>query len=201
MSSLEELFCHVDNFCQAFEPQWKRQLLVGNGLNIRNRRFQSKRITIILCLNKPCISNNHFLKIHNATRLLLQSAHRRRHRRLHFRFRCNLPHFLNNVRINHIGISHRFQAFHRIWSLPPQRIHQLPAFLNTALPNFLDRFCLDQCCNDRSQRNRVRNVTHPEEESIFIPSRLYYPVPEGYQAIAPTKPELIKKNDRSPNLI
>jgi hypothetical protein len=37
MFSLEELVCHVDDFCQAFEPQWKPQLLVGNGLNIRNR--------------------------------------------------------------------------------------------------------------------------------------------------------------------
>ena len=36
MSSLEELFCHVDDFCQASEPQWKRQLL-GNGLKTRNR--------------------------------------------------------------------------------------------------------------------------------------------------------------------
>lgn len=27
MSSLEELFCHVDDWCQAFEPVWRRQLL------------------------------------------------------------------------------------------------------------------------------------------------------------------------------
>ena len=37
MSSLEELFCPVDDFCQAFEPQWKR-LLMGNGLKTRNRQ-------------------------------------------------------------------------------------------------------------------------------------------------------------------
>ena len=40
MSGLEELFGHVDDFCQAFEPKWKRQLL-GNGLKTRNRRSSS----------------------------------------------------------------------------------------------------------------------------------------------------------------
>ncbi len=33
MSSLEELFCQVDDFCQAFESKWKCQLL-GNGLKL-----------------------------------------------------------------------------------------------------------------------------------------------------------------------
>lgn len=37
MSSLEELFCHVDDFCQAFEPQWAQQLL-SNGVNTRQRQ-------------------------------------------------------------------------------------------------------------------------------------------------------------------
>ncbi len=36
MLSLEELFCCVDDFCQAFEPQWERQLL-SNGLQRRRR--------------------------------------------------------------------------------------------------------------------------------------------------------------------
>lgn len=36
MSSLEELFCHVDDFCQAFEPVWHRQLLSHN-LKTRKR--------------------------------------------------------------------------------------------------------------------------------------------------------------------
>lgn len=36
MFILEELFCCVDDFCQAFEPQWERQLL-GNGLRRRRR--------------------------------------------------------------------------------------------------------------------------------------------------------------------
>jgi hypothetical protein len=36
MSSLEELFCHVDDFCQTFEPHWHRQLL-SHGLKTRKR--------------------------------------------------------------------------------------------------------------------------------------------------------------------
>ncbi|MGB3766271.1 MAG: IS982 family transposase [Phormidesmis sp.] len=36
MSSLEELFCHVDDFCQAFEPVWHRQLL-SHSLKTRAR--------------------------------------------------------------------------------------------------------------------------------------------------------------------
>ncbi|CAA9559159.1 hypothetical protein AVDCRST_MAG81-739 [uncultured Synechococcales cyanobacterium] len=30
MSSLEELFCHIDDFYQAFEPCWQQHLL-GQG--------------------------------------------------------------------------------------------------------------------------------------------------------------------------
>ena len=54
MSSLEELFCPVDDFCQAFEPQWKRQLL-GNGLNTRNRRRSlslSEMMTILIAVHQ-----------------------------------------------------------------------------------------------------------------------------------------------------
>ena len=36
MISLEELFCHVDDFCQVFEPTWHQQLL-SHGLQTRQR--------------------------------------------------------------------------------------------------------------------------------------------------------------------
>lgn len=36
MSSLEELFCHIDDFCQAFEPCWQQHLL-GQGVRKRQR--------------------------------------------------------------------------------------------------------------------------------------------------------------------
>ena len=50
MSSLEELFCHVDDFCQAFEPQWRQQLL-SNGLKTRQRQRSlalSEVLTILI---------------------------------------------------------------------------------------------------------------------------------------------------------
>ncbi|ACK67316.1 putative transposase [Rippkaea orientalis PCC 8801] len=36
MSSINALFCHVDDFCQIFEPQWRKQLIT-QGLKTRQR--------------------------------------------------------------------------------------------------------------------------------------------------------------------
>ncbi len=38
MDSLLNLFCHVDDFCQAFLPVWEKQLLASGA-----RRRQSRR--------------------------------------------------------------------------------------------------------------------------------------------------------------
>ncbi len=54
MVSLEELFCHVDDFCQRFEPLWNQQLL-GNGLKKRNRPRQmslSEIMTIAIAFHQ-----------------------------------------------------------------------------------------------------------------------------------------------------
>lgn len=48
--SLLELFCAVDDFCQAFEPKWQ-QLLIGDGVRRRRRESQlclSERMTILI---------------------------------------------------------------------------------------------------------------------------------------------------------
>lgn len=42
MSSLEALFCHVDDFCQAFEAKWSEKLLSGA---IKSRR-RAKSLTL-----------------------------------------------------------------------------------------------------------------------------------------------------------
>jgi len=50
MFSLEKLFCSVDDFCQAFEPLWQKQLL-SHGLQRRNRTRQlclSEVMTILI---------------------------------------------------------------------------------------------------------------------------------------------------------
>lgn len=44
MFSLEVLFCHVDDFCKAFEAQWHKKLLKGGGI----KRIRSKS----LCLSE-----------------------------------------------------------------------------------------------------------------------------------------------------
>jgi hypothetical protein len=36
MSSLEALFCHIDDFCQKFAPHWHSQL-IGQGVKTRKR--------------------------------------------------------------------------------------------------------------------------------------------------------------------
>ena len=59
MFSLEELFCCVDDFCQAFEPQWERQLL-GNGLQQRKRARSlclSELMTILIGFHQSCYRN------------------------------------------------------------------------------------------------------------------------------------------------
>lgn len=48
MLSIEELFCHIDDFCQAFEPQWQQQLL-GTGIRHR-RRSRSLSLSEILTI-------------------------------------------------------------------------------------------------------------------------------------------------------
>ncbi|PHM05880.1 IS982 family transposase [Nostoc sp. 'Peltigera malacea cyanobiont' DB3992] len=59
MSTLEELFCSVDDFCQTFEPQWERQLL-GNGLQKRKRGRSlclSEIMTIVIGFHQSCYRN------------------------------------------------------------------------------------------------------------------------------------------------
>ncbi len=54
MFSLEELFCRVDDWCQNFEPLWKRQLL-SHGLQTRNRKRQlglSEIMTILIAFHQ-----------------------------------------------------------------------------------------------------------------------------------------------------
>ncbi len=59
MFSLEELFCSVDDFCQVFEPQWKRQLL-NHDLQVRNRKRSlclSEIMTILIGFHQSCYRN------------------------------------------------------------------------------------------------------------------------------------------------
>ncbi|WP_204139140.1 hypothetical protein [Halomicronema sp. CCY15110] len=42
MNSLEEWFCHLDDFCRSFELQW-RQTLLGSGVPQRDMPLASLR--------------------------------------------------------------------------------------------------------------------------------------------------------------
>ncbi|MEM8809933.1 MAG: IS982 family transposase [Cyanobacteria bacterium P01_G01_bin.38] len=66
MSSLEELFCSVDDFCQQFEPQW-RQSLLSHGLKTRTRQRSlclSEVMTILIGFHQSHYRNfkHYYLK-------------------------------------------------------------------------------------------------------------------------------------------
>jgi len=53
MNSLEELFCHIDDFCRSFEPQWRRNLL-GYGVQQRDRRRSLSLSEVMTILVMSC---------------------------------------------------------------------------------------------------------------------------------------------------
>jgi hypothetical protein len=63
MTSLEELFCHIDDFCPSFEPRWQ-ETLFGNGLKRRQRRRAlslSEVMTILVSFHQQSDRNfKHF---------------------------------------------------------------------------------------------------------------------------------------------
>ena len=59
MPSLVELFCHVDDFCQVFEPQW-HQLLLQSG---QRHRHPTRK----LCLSEVMTILIHFHQSHYRT--------------------------------------------------------------------------------------------------------------------------------------
>jgi hypothetical protein len=67
MSSLEELFCRLDDFCQVFEPKWRATQL-GNGLKQRNRKrslCMSEILTILVSFHQQSYRNfSHFYHKH-----------------------------------------------------------------------------------------------------------------------------------------
>jgi hypothetical protein len=59
MDSLEELFCHIDDFCQQFEPKWHR-LLLSEGVQHRQRQRSlslSEVMTILVSFHQQQYRN------------------------------------------------------------------------------------------------------------------------------------------------
>ncbi|MDB9526775.1 IS982 family transposase [Oscillatoria sp. CS-180] len=67
MDSLEDLFCHIDDFCQAFVPQWQATLL-DSGVNHRKRARSmslSEIMTILVSFHQRSYRNfKHFYQKH-----------------------------------------------------------------------------------------------------------------------------------------
>ena len=67
MNSLEALFCHIDDFCQVFEPRWQATLL-DNGLKRRRREralSRSEIMTILVSFHQQSYRNfKHFYQKH-----------------------------------------------------------------------------------------------------------------------------------------
>ncbi len=64
MDSLDALFCHIDDFCQQFEPQW-RQRLLSEGTQRRQRQRSlslSEILTILVSFHQQQYRN---LALHN----------------------------------------------------------------------------------------------------------------------------------------
>lgn len=59
MDSLDALFCHIDDFCQQFEPKW-RQLLLSDGTQRRQRQrgmSLSEIMTILISFHRQQYRN------------------------------------------------------------------------------------------------------------------------------------------------
>ncbi|MEM1281789.1 MAG: IS982 family transposase [Cyanobacteria bacterium P01_H01_bin.152] len=54
MDSLEELFCHIDDFCQQFEPQWQQQQLAEGVIHRHRQRSLSlsEQMTILVAFHQ-----------------------------------------------------------------------------------------------------------------------------------------------------
>ena len=67
MSSLEALFCHVDDFCRVFEPKWQERLL-SESLHSRKRQkilTLSEIMTILIAFHQNHYRNfKHFYLDH-----------------------------------------------------------------------------------------------------------------------------------------
>ena len=75
MYSLEELFCHVDDFCQAFEPVWHRQLLSHNLKTRRRERSLSlsEIMTILIGFHQSHYRNFKAYYIHHVCKYWKQA--------------------------------------------------------------------------------------------------------------------------------
>ncbi|MFS0520218.1 IS982 family transposase [Nostoc sp. UIC 10607] len=131
MFSLEFLFCHVDDFCKAFESQWHKKLLVHGGI----RRIRARS----LCLSEIMT--------------ILIAFHQNHYR--------NFKHFyLNHVKQQWSCAFPGLPSYQRFIEWIPSTLIPLCVYLKHCFGRctgigFIDSTCLKVCHNRRISRHKV----------------------------------------------
>jgi len=125
-----ELFCHVDDFCQQFEPTWHRQQLEsGQRKRRRSSRLTSSEIMTIL--------------------IMFHASNYR-----------TFKHFYRRVQREHAADFPRLVSYSRFVELMPSVLAPLCAYLQSRFGAstgiaFVDSTALAVCKNKRINRHRV----------------------------------------------
>lgn len=131
MFSLDALFCHVDDFCQQFEPQWRRQLFNHGGI----KRVRAKS----LCLSESMT--------------ILIAFHQNHYR--------NFKHFyLTQVQQQWGSAFPRLPSYQRFVEWMPSTLIPLCVYLKSCFGpctgiGFIDATSLKVCHNRRISRHQV----------------------------------------------
>lgn len=131
MFSLDALFCHVDDFCKAFEAQWHKKLLQGGGI----KRIRTKS----LCLSEIMT--------------ILIAFHQNHYR--------NFKHFYwNHVKQHWSDAFPGLPSYQRFIEWIPSTIIPLCVYLKHCFGKctgigFIDSTCLKVCHNRRISRHQV----------------------------------------------
>ncbi|WP_445626203.1 IS982 family transposase [Nostoc sp. DSM 114167] len=131
MFSLDALFCHVDDFCKAFEAQWHRKLLNHGGI----KRVRAKS----LCLSEIMT--------------IIIAFHQNHYR--------NFKHFyLNQVKQQWSSAFPGLPSYQRFIEWIPSTLIPLCVYLKHCFGQctgigFIDSICLKVCHNRRISRHKV----------------------------------------------
>jgi hypothetical protein len=131
MTSLEELFCSVDDFCHFFETSWRSQLL-EHHLQVRNRKRTlclSEIMTILIGFHQSCYRN----------------------------FKA---YYLEKVQIQWQSHFPKLVSYHRFVEWIPDTMVPLCAYLRSCFGtctgiSFMDSTSLKVCHNRRISQNQV----------------------------------------------
>ena len=143
MFSLDALFCHVDDFCQQFEPSWLQKLLNHGGV----KRFRAKS----LCLSEIMT--------------ILMAFHQNHYR--------NFKHFyLNQVQQQWGSAFLGLPTYQRFVEWMPSTLIPLCVYLKSCFGNctgigFIDATSLKVCHNRRIARHQVfKNIAARGKTSV-----------------------------------